>query len=444
MQDHEITTIRKGMSVLIANNKLAELRTLLVGLTKKNVNAVLNKNAEGSVLPLINACDWGSPEAVSLYLELGADVNAKTANDETPLDQAFYHIESATEQSIRARLQCAKLMLQDNIANKKLLLHMNLFVFFLMRLRRIAPTAEKFNVSHYSLWMETLQEFEQPLQYIAEHGGEQFIDYAEELVRSKHILGLDMDASINIKGLHSNLQPGNQTVFSQYYLHEILSEYIATVALPEPAMQKLNLILKALEQKNPDIQIIATGWTQHDLYVAKMGDKLILCNRGEKADDQWAGVKIFKLQDPKLDIAKSLKYAEDAAEFEAKLQAIVDVTMPTVDFEHIQEQKHGTCSFVNVKTLIAPLLYVLEDEDYYQHYKQFTTWMRDRELEHLLAKFKKARLTGHKADRLFYFEILMKYAIKLKFMLLKKEPDDKLAQDKARLEQITDSFKSLV
>lgn len=76
MQDNEITAIRKQMSVLIALHRYVELKKLLIDVDK-NVLTVLNKNAEGSVLPLTNACDCGSPEAVKLYLEFGADVNAK-------------------------------------------------------------------------------------------------------------------------------------------------------------------------------------------------------------------------------------------------------------------------------------------------------------------------------------------------------------------------------
>lgn len=326
----------------------------------------------------------------------------------------LYYLETAPDLETAAdRMQCAKLIFLNNVANAKQLQHMNLFLLFLLRLRKITPSAEKFNLNHYALWIKTIDELQQPLQEIYAHRGEQFVDYAEEIVRSKHILGLDMDTSVNIEGLHSNLQPGNQTVFSQYYLHECLAVYIATASLPAAVKHKFNSILSALEQSNPDIKIIATGWLQHDLYVAKVGNKLVLCNRGETNSDDWGGVKIFELKDPEEDVAESLSFVENAKEFEIRLQAIVDLDVPVVNFEHIQEQKHGTCSFVNVKSLIASLLHIQNDDDYYDHYKHFTTWIRDRELEYLLAKFNQARLTKHKADRLFYFEILMKYASKL-------------------------------
>lgn len=440
MQDSQITATRKKMSVLIALDKQDDLKKLLIDLGN-DARTVLNKPATGSILPLINACDWGSPETIKLYLDFGADVNAKTAEDETPLDQVFYYLELAPDlKTASNRMQCAKLMLLNNVENSKHLQHMNLFLLFLLRLRRIGPTAGKLNLNYYSLWMETIEDLAQTLQEIYAHGGEQFTDYAEEIVRSKHILGLDMDASIHIQNLHSDLQPGNQTVFSQYYLHECLAEYLATVKLPAPVHEKFHDILEALEQNNSDIKIIPTGWLQHDLYVAKVGNKLILCNRGETNSDDWGGVKIFELKDLKTDVAESLRFIETAAEFEDKLQGIVEASKPAQTFDEIKEQKHGTCSFVNVKSLIAPLLHILGDAEYYDHYKQFTTWIRDRELEHLLAKFNQARLTRHKADRLFYFEILMKYAIKLQFMQLMKGSDQKLLQDEARLELIKTAF----
>lgn len=120
--------------------------------------------------------------------------------------------------------------------------------------------------------------------------------------------------------------------------------------------------------KRGGLEIISSGWPGHAITIALYKGHLILCNRGQKAShyDFVQNVSIFKLKEAdKLDedILKILsnRHHYTPNEVMAAIGTLVDLKNPIAEFPS-KNQKHGTCSFVNAKSIIEPILYILNTE----------------------------------------------------------------------------------
>lgn len=170
------------------------------------------------------------------------------------------------------------------------------------------------------------------------------------------------------------------------------------------------------EEAEDKIVIIPSGWQKHGISVALYKDKLIITNRGEEGDQKY-GSKIYQIPKEKLhlidaDYIESLIRAVNfsTGSFFDRIGKLVDVkdpkVLPIAKFPS-KGQKHGTCGFVNHKSSIEPLLYLLKMEELNHlpknqaeeqakeyarnNYKEFTHKMRENEVTLLIENIKKPK-----------------------------------------------------
>jgi len=152
---------------------------------------------------------------------------------------------------------------------------------------------------------------------------------------------------------------------------------------------------------NNELTYISTGWPGHTVGVALYGRYLACCNRGQHGD-QTFGCKIFEI----LDTTKvNQKYFElltnspkNYSEFMIGMLGLVDMSRPILRFR-CKGQKRGNCSFVSPKSIIKALIVLMQIEPYASRdelysaairekprftYKNFTKYIRDREVDELV------------------------------------------------------------
>lgn len=181
--------------------------------------------------------------------------------------------------------------------------------------------------------------------------------------------------------------------------------------------------------------IIPTGWAGHGVTLVAWNDVLIVCNRGDKKFD--SPVAAYKISPPK-EITKAFLQEiipegeiPDSQQVIRAIRKLVDVEKPIAQFPG-KEQKHGTCSFVNGKISICPILCFMkllklcgkaftefnsdflasEKNKYYDaleeaeaEYKGFTNDMRDEEIEELSKEY--SHLAPKSIERKVYFQLLV-------------------------------------
>ncbi|HSX20916.1 MAG TPA: hypothetical protein VLG38_07350 [Gammaproteobacteria bacterium] len=440
MKDAEITKARRELTSRINEEDYVGLEKKLKSLGN-DVLEVLNSDAEGAQSPIVTAGRLMSLEAIKMYIRYGADLLANDCYGQNALNNIRNALDVAYDPKDFAQLmECGIYLLQVKAERHELLQYIDKFTLFLLRIQRHGASLAKIFPYRYDICMKAIARLSNQLREVREQGGDLLLQYIEETIRSGHILGIETTSHIQLQTTNFTINSeGNATLFSHYYLHDILCEYVASDELPLDIQTRLRFqeIIRALEHKNPVIQIMVTGWGEHDVCLARVKDRLVLSNRGEGFSVKTRGVKIFKLKKD-IDLKDFMKPADSDEEFEDHLAEFAKITIPEYRFRQIKAQKHGTCSFASPKSLIAPILKLLGDEDAFGTYKKFTSWMRDKEIDHLLAKLTQARFQKHKVNREFYFDVLSKYALKV---YIREQKTEKIRPaDMARFDKIMDAF----
>ncbi len=166
--------------------------------------------------------------------------------------------------------------------------------------------------------------------------------------------------------------------------------------------------------KQNKLTILTGSWADHAFSIAIMGDFLIVSNRGSGRAATEHGSEIYRLTETekKLITEDFIRSIADNSETKKDLilKRLKTITKPENFIEEIesQDQKHGTCSFVNHKSMIRSLLYLMECQSQAsklgralsktekdqaasfakQHYKEFTQWMRDEEIDDIVKAYK--------------------------------------------------------
>ena len=111
--------------------------------------------------------------------------------------------------------------------------------------------------------------------------------------------------------------------------------------------------------------ILTAGWLQHTLSIAFYGDYIILSNRGGGREKAGFGTRIYKRtpETEKLLSEEFIKNLEDpTVKSETILERVKQLLPPENFLEEMEseDQKHGTCSFVNHKSIMQPIFYLME------------------------------------------------------------------------------------
>ncbi len=153
--------------------------------------------------------------------------------------------------------------------------------------------------------------------------------------------------------------------------------------------------------KSNQMTFLSAGWHKHGVGLAFYGKYLIYCNRGHAGDRRY-GCKIFEIQDLKgvneALFRKLISHMDYPSEFHAILEKIIDFKNPVVRFRS-KPQKRGTCTYMNPKSSIEAMIVLLQagpfashemlleiyQQEYYRRkYKNFTCFIRNREIDELV------------------------------------------------------------
>lgn len=114
------------------------------------------------------------------------------------------------------------------------------------------------------------------------------------------------------------------------------------------------LINKINERK---VTIVPVSWHMHTIGLGVWNDIVIICNRGSGSLKHK--ISVFKMPDKDLEQAlqdiipkNQIPSREQGAH---AIRNFVDTQNPLLTFQS-QDQKHGTCSFANLKSLLQPIL----------------------------------------------------------------------------------------
>lgn len=153
---------------------------------------------------------------------------------------------------------------------------------------------------------------------------------------------------------------------------------------------------------NGKLVYLSSGWVEHILAMAFYGKYVALCNRGENKDPRF-GAAIYKIKNVKainenFFVKLALNPSLTVGKFREIMESIIDFDTPVVTFRSTP-QKHDTCTFVNPKSLIEPLIVLLRagryvsetrileiaQEEYSRRkYKIFTQYIRNKEIDELI------------------------------------------------------------
>lgn len=174
--------------------------------------------------------------------------------------------------------------------------------------------------------------------------------------------------------------------------------------------------------KRDQIIIVPCGWDfpDHTITITLYKENLVICDRGSGA---FSATMVYQLPNRALiteDFLKSLRNPNSS--MEEIFATLSDYA--GIDFynEFIQlptkEQKHGTCSFVNFKSALIGILFLLKLEECKdptiaqkfaeKQYKAFTGSMRDTFLDNLLKEYATLKSKDSKKTYLEVFALIIK------------------------------------
>ncbi|MGE3319170.1 MAG: hypothetical protein AB7I18_07715 [Candidatus Berkiella sp.] len=158
---------------------------------------------------------------------------------------------------------------------------------------------------------------------------------------------------------------------------------------------------KIYEQyKRNEMTFISCGWPGHSVGLVLHGNYLVYTNRGVGGDPKY-GSKIFSISDRSKITAEFIETLLDSRspnEFHRTLDRIINFKKPVVRFLS-KHQKYANCTFANPKSSIEPMIVlqragpfasqvqlrqIARLEQGRRKYKQFTTFVRDREVDELV------------------------------------------------------------
>lgn len=256
-----------------------------------------------------------------------------------------------------------------------------------------------------------------------------FITYRDNVVKSGHILGLAHVLPIwHPDGYFVNVNSEGSTGYlSSKWGLECSRKFLNAFDNNSPAHPHFQRINQALElthdfaarDRKVNSEVLHQSFTEgkavltplsfgdHAISVTFYKDHLVLCNRGLGMINTGLSIyKISNLNSITPNFIEKMSNAKSMEEVKELLKSIqIDSAHPEVDLP-IKDQRHGTCSFVNIqKSPIFALLYLYKLEEpntnhetalhYAQkNYKHYTKVMRDNHVDDMIAEYQTAYKQG--------------------------------------------------
>jgi hypothetical protein len=419
MTNNEIEKYQIDITVAIVAGDVAELQRLLQTLGS-DAAEVLNTKVSTVQPPLISALQEQNADMIGLLLEKNADLAVTDATDVTAADMLFQLAYNGQDPVIQQKLrQIVEDVLKNGLRGDVLLFNRldPMLLAVLRKSRERLNRQNKVNVKD-KIIDEIIEKNKPQLDQILRNGGEEILRYMNEFTRFGHIVGSKAKLKLQVNNYEVLLEAeGAQSYTTEQFLTELIREYIDKASIDVQQRTRFQAIIDAYAGKrnSAGIEFLSCGDPNHLIGVAVIGDKLALCNRGGRYSDLSGGVKIFQIKktiNQQILIKDLQQISKNYKEFETKLAKLVDLKNPLQEFKEIKNQKYGNCSYANIKGLIVPLLQLQGDAEAYKHYKEFTRWMRDREIDRIIDKLKQATKNGNTADEKIYFIILQRYLFK--------------------------------
>ncbi len=282
---------------------------------------------------------------------------------------------------------------------------------------------------------------------------EDYFNWIQYIKEKGHALGID--ATIDIKNPMDGetvkiAMAGNYNEPSTRHLTRLVSAYHAMVK-EDASKQIIARHLDSLEEayqvlhdynrlgkrpkelldrirNHPEKPTILTaGWPDHTLSIAIYGNYIILSNRGAGGrGKEGFGIQIYKF--PKeLKEGLTEKIIQDLNDQKASEKTILDRINQLIPDENLveeiesEDQKHGTCSFVNHKSIMKALLYLMEGKRLAsepgspkegskiaddamsfakKEYKNFTRWLRNNEIKDIVAEYEGGSMPKEILDKI--------------------------------------------
>lgn len=209
-------------------------------------------------------------------------------------------------------------------------------------------------------------------------------------------------AEVSLKVLSDYLNTYSQSQLSPVF--SVISQAVKknwVLILPNTSTYGESAYSTIFEQyRSNELTFISCGWPGHTVVLVLYGDYLIYTNRGEAGDSIY-GSKIFKLTDRNkitADFVKKLINSSSPKAFNESLTKIINFKKPVVRF-FSKHQKYANCTFANPKSCVESMLVlhqagpfaspikvknIAAKEQNRNKYKQFTTFIRDREIDELI------------------------------------------------------------
>jgi len=169
-----------------------------------------------------------------------------------------------------------------------------------------------------------------------------------------------------------------------------------------------------------NMTLISACWRGHTIGVSFYKDNMIISNRGEGKDANF-GVLIYKINPKNTKINANFIEKIRSNRYDQKtvtdlIHSIIEPPGEPIKIFDQKEHKRGTCTYVNPKSAIVGMLYLLKVEelesnrelaltkevrqeikqratDYAQtEYKKFTRFMRDESMDELILKIKNEKI----------------------------------------------------
>lgn len=400
---------------------------------KDKIRTLINLPSEGGFPPLMELLfseKNSDLNTLCMLLENGADVNARSSNGSLWINYLI--------QEKKVPLDALKLILEKG----------NLNPFLATKNTAFTPQTEAWFDKlddHVILLKKYELEYRERQSKLDPDGLKRDLDHLTliNFIKQKgHSLGMDGEIKINSPGVPG----GSELITMQSYLTPFTIEHLvnllglfdarlsrekdqSTKALNFKTIsdafkdlsktlnkdEKLDFLVDRIKNHASLPTILSVNAKDHALSVAIFGDYVIVSNRGGVDERRHGfGTRIFILTEEtrKILTPEYIESLSDSSKTEDIINARLKQLIPRENFlEEIesQEQKHGTCSFVNHKSIIRPILYLMERKRLAlernlpendksiaalaavyakQAYKNFTYWMRDREVNDMLQQYK--------------------------------------------------------
>lgn len=168
---------------------------------------------------------------------------------------------------------------------------------------------------------------------------------------------------------------------------------------------------------------------RHAFYIAYNDKFIAICNRGAYVDEKFSGISLYELKDNSLRRLKRLRSMFGDYETLQSAEETINAELGSKVYScDTREQKIGNCSFANAKSILKLILMMLGGDD--DEYKNFTTWLRERELKSLLARFLLAKQKNDKIATKMYLELIDMYLAKIIRNLDKLEPAGEISKQR--------------